>query len=103
MRVDPKTGARYFELGPIPKGTPVNLLANTDLEIDGLRKAGELAELLVHTVEVLKTVKSKGLTGDAATRELMRLVPDFYRLNSCPDFVEDRGHLFGTDLPDEDK
>ena len=103
MRVDPKTGARYFELGPIPAGTPVNLLANTDLEIDGLRKAGELAELLVHTVEVLKTVKSKGLTGDAATRELMRLVPDFYKLNACPDFVEDRGHLFGTDLPDEDK
>jgi len=24
-------------------------------------------------------------------------------ISQSPDFVEDRGHLFGTDLPDEDK
>jgi hypothetical protein len=23
--------------------------------------------------------------------------------NKCPDFVEDKGHYFGTDLPDSDK
>jgi hypothetical protein len=33
----------------------------------------------------------------------MGLVPDLYALNACPDFIEDRGHEFGTDLPDADK
>jgi hypothetical protein len=103
MRVDEKTGARYFAFGPIPKGTPVNLLANTDLELNSLGKAGKLGKFLLHTVEVLKTVKAKGLTGDDATRELIKLVPDLYKLNACPDFIEDKGHLFGTDLPDADK
>ena len=38
-----------------------------------------------------------------ATQRLMTLVPDLYELNSCPDFIEDKGHYFGTDLPDADK
>jgi len=31
------------------------------------------------------------------------VVPDFYALSTCPDFIEDKGHYFGTDLPDLDK
>lgn len=103
MTTDPVTGARHFAFGPIPEGTPINLLANTDLELRGARKAGRLARFAIHTVSVLKRVKAQGLTGDAATRELMTLVPELYSLNACPDFVEDRGHYFGTDLPDADK
>lgn len=103
MQVDPVTGARFFAFGPIPKGTPVNLLANTDLELTGLGKGASLAKFAIHTVKVLKTVKAKGLTGDDATRELIKLVPDLYKLNACPDFIEDKGHYFGTDLPDADK
>jgi hypothetical protein len=103
MQTDPQTGARYFAFGPIPKGTPVNLLSNTDLELGSLRKGFDLADFLIKTVDVLKTVKKEGLTGDAATQELMKLVPDLYKLNACPDFIEDKGHYFGTDLPDGDK
>ncbi len=103
MEVDPASGERYFAFGPIPKGTPVNLLANTDLELNGLGKARDLAKLAIKSVGVLKEVKTKGLTGEAAIQELMRLVPDLYKLNACPDFIEDKGHLFGTDLPDADK
>jgi hypothetical protein len=33
----------------------------------------------------------------------MKLVPDLYKLSACPDFIEDKGHYFGTDLPDGDK
>src|SRR6185295_13829784 len=77
----------YIHVGPIPKGTPINLIANTNLELGGLRK----------------DVERRGLTGDKATQRLLQLVPDFYQLNSCPDFVEDRGHYFGTGLPDLDK
>lgn len=103
LDTDPTTGLRYFAFGPIPKGTPVNLLSNTDLELNGIRKAGDLASFLLKTVDVLKSVKKKGLTGDDATKELMTLVPDLYKLNACPDFIEDKGHYFGTDLPDADK
>jgi hypothetical protein len=30
-------------------------------------------------------------------------VPDLLAHSKCPDFIEDEGHEFGTDLPDEDK
>lgn len=105
METDPVTGAKYFAFGPIPKGTPVNLLANTNLELGGLRKAGDLARLLLDTVKVMKAIRSEGLTGDAATKRWLEsnVVKELYALNSCPDFIEDKGHYFGTDLPDADK
>jgi len=105
METDPSTGARSFAFGPIPKGTPVNLLANTNLELSGVRKAGDLASLLIDSVKVMKDIKRQGLTGDAATKRWLEsdVVKKLYRLNSCPDFIEDRGHYFGTDLPDADK
>jgi hypothetical protein len=90
-------------IGPIPKGTPVNLLANTNLEPGGFAHNRRLARLLVRTIDALKDIKREGLGGDAATQRLMTLVPDLYALNACPDFIEDRGHYFGTDLPDADK
>ena len=70
-----------YLLGPIPKGTPVNLLANADLEITSIAKARELAAVL----------------------KKERPVAELMALSSCPDFVEDRGHYFGTNLPDADK
>lgn len=105
METDPATGAKYFAFGPIPKGTPVNLLANTNLELGGVRKAGDLASLLIESVKVMKDIKREGLTGDAATKRWLAsdVVKKLYALNSCPDFIEDRGHYFGTDLPDADK
>jgi len=81
-----------FEIGPIPKGAPVNLLANTNLEIDSFTKVRELARLLIHTKQVMKE-----------KRDMKELVPDLLALSTCPDFVEDRGHYFGTELPDDDK
>ena len=92
-----------IRLGPIPRGTPINLLANTNLELDGPGKDIRIAKLLVGALSALKDIKREGLTGDAATQRLMTLVPDLYDLNTCPDFIEDKGHYFGTDLPDADK
>ena len=39
------------------------------------------------------------------TTDLMRreVAPLLFRLSKCPDFVEDRGHDFGTKLSDADK
>ncbi len=93
----------FIRVGPIPKGTPINLIANANLELGGLRKDADLVGLLTNSVRALKDIKRQGLTHDAATQRLLTLVPDFYRLNSCPDFIEDKGHYFGTVLPDIDK
>lgn len=81
-----------FLLGPIPKNAPVNLLANADLELDSIAKARQLARLLIHAKTVMK---AKG--------DMKQLAPDLLALSACPDFIEDRGHYFGTDLPDADK
>jgi RNA processing factor Prp31 len=35
--------------------------------------------------------------------DLKKVVPDLLALNQCPDFIEDHGHTFGADLPDEQK
>jgi len=95
-------GERELRVGPIPEGTPVNLLANLDLELS-LARLDDWVRLLANTGAALRDIKQQGLSGDAARERLQALVPDLLRLSKCPDFVTDRGHLFGTNLPDDDK
>lgn len=89
-----------FRLGPIPKGTPINLLANIDPQAD----PGQLVELALKIRQVLAQVREQNLDADA-TRALMKieLAPRLFKLSKCPDLVEDRGHLYGATLPDADK
>ncbi|HET7435486.1 MAG TPA: hypothetical protein VFN10_12330 [Thermoanaerobaculia bacterium] len=105
METDPTTGGKYFAFGPIPAGTPVNLLTNTNLELNGIGKAWNLGKLLLDSVKVMKKIKADGLTGQAAADAYINspVVAQLYKLNSCPDFIEDKGHYFGTDIPDADK
>lgn len=105
MVEDPVTHEKSFAFGPIPKGTPVNLLANINLELGGFSKTRKTASLLIESVKVMKDIKNQGLTGDVATKRWLdsSVVKKLYALNSCPDFIEDRGHMFGTDIPDADK
>jgi hypothetical protein len=99
--IDQKTES--LRLGPIPEGTPINLIANTNLD-PGLSLGVKRAELVAAIVDTLAKVKKQNLN-DEQTKELMRteLVPKFLVLNKCPDFYEDKGHPFGTSLPIEDK
>ena len=41
----------------------------------------------------------------AAARELMKrdVAPALFAASKSPDFINDRGHEFGSDLPDDDK
>jgi len=41
----------------------------------------------------------------AATDALLRteVAPELFKVSKCPDLIEDRGHYFGTELPDADK
>jgi hypothetical protein len=93
-----------IEIGPIPKGTPVNLLSNIDLE-----QRVKVIAFVVKAKEVLKSLP-KGASDDEARRAFSGLVQPLLELSKCPDFVVNRGHYFGTDffaeepgLSDQDK
>jgi hypothetical protein len=90
----------YLRIGPVPEGTPVNLLANIDPDGD----PGDLVKLCLKIKKVLLQIKL-GHLDSAAAKALMKeeLAPDLFKISKCPDLVEDRGHYFGTDLPDPDK
>lgn len=90
----------YLRIGPIPGGTPVNLLANIDPDTGRI----DLAKLIIRIKRVLLEIKLKGLDS-AEAKALMRdeLAPALLAASKCPDLVTDRGHEFGKDLPDADK
>jgi hypothetical protein len=96
--VDGKT--EYLHIGPIPEGTPINLLAN----VNGFADPKDLLDLCVKVKLALAKIKLQNLDA-AAAKELLRteVAPALWKVSNCPDFVEDRGHYFGTDLPDADK
>jgi hypothetical protein len=90
----------YLRIGPIPEGTPINLIANIDPETDPVK----LVALCVRMKAVLLKIKVEHLDS-AAAKELMKaeLAPELFKVSKCPDLVEDRGHYFGADLPEADK
>ena len=88
----------------IPRGTPVNLLANIDLQ-----KAVQVPEILARLHELLGNPSRIALLIKALKNEgqfdadLMKLVPELLSFNQAPDFIEDHGHIFGAELPDDQK
>jgi hypothetical protein len=93
----------YLRIGPIPAGTPIDLLANADLDVFNPGTARDRMALLQKIQNDLIAIYTQHLDADAARQVLENLAPDLLRINKCPDFVLDRGHTFGTGLPDEDK
>jgi hypothetical protein len=92
-----------LEIGPIPKGTPINLLANVDPSLDSLLKLIPAVNAAVAAV-VAKDIASRTPAG---TRSAGGIPPSLVRAlmsaSKCPDLVEDRGHEFGASLSDSDK
>jgi hypothetical protein len=80
------------KIGPIPKGTPVNLLTNIDLESSKV----DLLKLLLKMKGDLKQVE--GASDEEAAAVFKNLVPDLIKLSKCPDYVVNKGHYFGTSL-----
>jgi len=73
-----------WEIGPIPAGTPVSLLASLNL------MSKEAVPLLLR---LRKELKSEG--------DFARFVDPLFELSACPDYVVNRGHYFGTGLDGE--
>ena len=94
---------KSLQIGPVPEGTPINLLANTNLD-PGLGNAWKRFELAVDVLGVLKRIRKENMNDEQA-KALMaeKLVPRFLELNKCPDFYEDKGHEFGKNLSMDDK
>lgn len=90
----------YFRLGPIPEGTPINLLANLNPDAD----PAELVKLCLAIKHTLSEITAKKLNA-ADAKDLMRekVAPLLFAASKCPDLIEDRGHTFGADLSDQDK
>ena len=88
----------------IPAGTPVELLANINLfgaaqapeVLNELNYLSSHPELLVRLVQALQ---NNGQYDD----ELRKLVPDLLKLSQAPDLIEDHGHTFGANLPEDQK
>ena len=103
------------QIGPIPTGTPINLLANLNIlaESSGpaerLRHDKKVLDLLLKAKHDLKSLPVNA-TDDEARKVFADLVDPLLELNKCPDFIVNRGHYFGTSmfkeepgLGDEDK
>jgi hypothetical protein len=87
----------YIKIGPIPKGTPINLIANLEPNFE------QLNVLAMKIGEALIKIHAQNLSSEESTAELLKTVPELITANKCPDFIEDKGHYFGTDLTDGDK
>jgi hypothetical protein len=89
------------EIGPIPAGTPVDLIANLMLlpesadTAERLEHDKNIVELLIKLTHDLKEIPPRA-SDDQARKVFANLVEPMLALSKCPDFVVNRGHYFGT-------
>jgi hypothetical protein len=88
-------------IGPIPKGTPIGLLAN----INPLSESKDPGERLAHDKKLLDLVIKlardlRKLPKDASDSEAKAVfsnaLDQMLDLSKCPDLIVNRGHYFGT-------
>jgi hypothetical protein len=96
-----------IRLGPIPEGTPVDLIGNLDVLSDStdpaerVAHAAKVAELLAqlkHDLDVL----GPNPTEEKAREVFKPFGRQLFELSKCPDYVVNRGHYFGTDKSPEE-
>jgi len=91
-------GSGGVQLGPIPAGTPINLVSNIDLATDKVT----LVKLLLRIKRDLKALPDNA-TNEEASAVFANVVDPLLEVSKCRDFVVNRGHYFGTDyLPAEE-
>ncbi|HET9831346.1 MAG TPA: hypothetical protein VFP91_06545, partial [Vicinamibacterales bacterium] len=108
-------GSEGIEMGPIPPGTPIGLLANLNPlseDPDPARRVDYETKVAVLVKKAVNDLKALGpnATTEQAAATFKDLVPRMLELSKCPDFIVNRGHYFGTDsfkeepgLSDSDK
>jgi hypothetical protein len=108
-------GSEGIEMGPIPPGTPIGLLANLNPlseDPDPAKRVDYEAKVAVLVKKAVNDLKALGpnASTEQASATFKNLVPRMLELSKCPDFIVNRGHYFGTDsfkeepgLSDSDK
>lgn len=106
---------KHYRLGYIPKGTPVNLIANIngpDWILESSYRKRLLAKALIG---FKKAKKDKVKSLDTVTVRGESLVDILIELSKCPDLIIDKGHTFGefdtlerakgnfVEVPEEDR
>jgi hypothetical protein len=97
-----------LQIGPIPKGTPINLIANIQLLAESQQlddKVAHLKKLVPVLIRLKKALKSlpENATDAQAVEAFRDLVPDLISVSKCPDYIVNKGHYFGSNLSDDDK
>ena len=93
-----------LELGPIPGGMPINLLASLQPLAESKDPkviAGHYHDLIIALVELKKAlirIKGRTLSDEQLRKEFAGLRGPLMKLSKCPDFVVNRGHYFGTEF-----
>ena len=96
-------GEGGIQLGPIPAGTPIGLLAN----LNPLSEDPDPSQQLTHAAKLLKLVATldsdlRKLPKDASDAQGSQIfgnsVDQLLDLSKCPDLIVNRGHYFGTDF-----
>jgi hypothetical protein len=89
------------DLGPIPPGTPVGLLASLNLRPEGLG-FWQRVQYDWRLLGLVKEIKHKlnSLDPKASDEQVQQafapLADSLMSLSKCPDYVVNRGHYFGT-------
>lgn len=95
-----------LEIGPVPKGTPIGLLANLMVMPDAADQAAhpdhtiKLLELALRLKLDLAELPANASSAEAA-EVFKNLEAPLLALSKCPDFEVNRGHYFGTSLDTE--
>jgi hypothetical protein len=108
-------GEGEVQIGPIPKGTPVDFLANLDVlgeptnDQEKIQHEERVLDLLLKMKHDLESLPP-GASDEEAKKAFANLVEPLLSVSKCPDFVVNRGHYFGTSsfaeepgLSDDDK
>jgi hypothetical protein len=101
-------GDNGLKIGPIPKGTPVNLLANLNLlpdttdPVERLNHDKKVLELLIRLKKDLEKLP-RDATDEDAKRVFANAVKPLMELSKCPDYIVNRGHYFGNGYPQGEK
>jgi cytochrome c5 len=85
-----------LNVGPIPAGTPVNLLANVNPE--DARMPGNV-RAVIKRLAALK----ESATPEERQQALNDVANQLLAISNSPDLVMDRGHYFGRDLTDQER
>ena len=90
-------------LGPIPQGTPVDLIASANIELSLDSQLPRKLKLLLDLRSMVRSAPGDQHTPQESQRKMKLLEADLLAISKCPEFIQDKGHTFGEQLPDADK